>query len=163
MRYIFLGYLKSFYSLISCVFGGFWNLLKNFRKILVTRSISRLKLLQKKTCRAYFSHILRGSIRMQSPFWEIKCLILYQKFQKHMLFRVCSILNALNLRKWGVKIHNCALLLDFFPFFCYTASMPLFSEIILNNCTSNACPEAEQYVWHILQAHILPSVGMKKS
>ena len=29
----------------------------------------------------------------------------------------CSILNALNLEKWGVKIPNCALLMDFFALF----------------------------------------------
>ena len=34
-----------------------------------------------------------------------------------MLIRGCSIPNAPNLGKLGVKIHNCALLLDF-PFFC---------------------------------------------
>ena len=46
--YIFLGYLKPFYSLISCVAGGFWNRLKHFGIILVMVSISRLKLLHKR-------------------------------------------------------------------------------------------------------------------
>ena len=40
-----------------------------------------------------------------------------------------SVLNALNLGKRGIKIHNCALLLDFFALFCYTVCMPLFSRI----------------------------------
>ena len=31
--------------------------------------------------------------------------------------RGCSILNALNLEKWGVKITKCALSLDYFAFF----------------------------------------------
>ena len=30
----------------------------------------------------------------------------------------CSVLNALNLEKWGVKTHNCVLLLDFLILFC---------------------------------------------
>ena len=30
--YIFLGYLKSFHSSISCVAGRFWNLLKNLER-----------------------------------------------------------------------------------------------------------------------------------
>ena len=43
--------------------------------------------------------------------------------------RGCSVLNALNLKKRGIKIHNCALLLDFRAFFCYTTRTPLFSRI----------------------------------
>ena len=39
-----------------------------------------------------------------------------------------SILNALNLKKLGVKIHNFALLLDFLALFGYTTHMPLFSR-----------------------------------
>ena len=41
----------------------------------------------------------------------------------------CSILNALNLEKWGAKIHNCAYLLDFLAPFCYTTCMSSFSRI----------------------------------
>ena len=41
----------------------------------------------------------------------------------------CSIPNALNLEKLGVKIDNCVLLLNFIALFCYTARLPLFSRI----------------------------------
>ena len=44
-----------------------------------------------------------------------------------MLFRWCRFLNTLRLGKWGVKNHNCALLLEILHFFRYTARMPLFS------------------------------------
>ena len=38
---------------------------------------------------------------------------------------VCTILNALNLEKWGIKIHNCTLLLDLFaiPWFYRTHAL----------------------------------------
>ena len=41
----------------------------------------------------------------------------------------CSILNVLNSEKWRVKIHYCALSLNFLALICYTAHMPLFSRI----------------------------------
>ena len=57
-------------------------------------------------------------------------------------FGRCSILNTLNLGKWGVRIHNCAVLLDFLALFGYTERILLFSRISPDNCLktcSKAC------------------------
>ena len=37
------------------------------------------------------------------------------------------------------------------------------TQISLKKDVSNACPKAEQYVWHTLQTHIPLSVSMNKS
>ena len=51
------------------------------------------------------------------------------KSSKNTMLRGCSFLNAQNSGKWGEKTPNCALLLDFLAFFCYTTCIPSFSRI----------------------------------
>ena len=51
-----------------------------------------------------------------------------------MPFRGCSVLNALNLEKGGVQVHNCALLLDLPALFGYIARMPLIFRISPETC-----------------------------
>ena len=54
---------------------------------------------------------------------------LFEKLQKHRQFKGCSILNALNLGKWRIKIHNFALFLDLLALFWLNTCMLLFSRI----------------------------------
>ena len=58
-----------------------------------------------------FWPLIACAICIQCLFWETKL----------MPFRGggwwCSILHALNLERWGVKIHNCTLLLEFLALF----------------------------------------------
>ena len=65
-----------------------------------------------KSGRAYFSHLLHVVLPHAMPF--IKNAFFSTKNSKNTCcLRRCSILNALNLAKWGVKIQNCAHFLDF--------------------------------------------------
>ena len=61
-------------------------------------------------------------------------------------FGRCSILNTLNLGKWGVRIHNCAVLLDFLALFGYTERILLFSRISPDNCLKT-CSKACEMEW----------------
>ena len=79
--------------------------------------------------RAFSNHLLLAVPTHSALFEKWNALFFNNKLQKHMPFQGCSILNALNLKKWGVQIHNCALLLDLPAVFYYTAHMPLFSRI----------------------------------
>ena len=61
-------------------------------------------------------------LRNDMPFSQLKTP------KTHTVHGGCRVLNALNLEKWGVKIHESVILLDFLPF-GYTTRMPLFSRI----------------------------------
>ena len=81
--------------------------------------------------RANFKHLLR-TVPTRSALLEKWNAFFFTKTPKTLAVYggECSVLNALNLKKWGVRILNWVLLLDFcFLFVGYTARMPLFSRI----------------------------------
>ena len=80
------------------------------------------------TIRAYFSHLLCAVFTHNALFVELNALFSAKNSKNTCSLGGCSIINALNLKEWVVKIHNCSLL-DFFAVLSYTACMSLFSRI----------------------------------
>ena len=75
---------------------------------------------------AFFNHLLRA-VSARSALFKKRNAFFSAKNSKTQCHLVgCRVLNALNLEKCGVKIHNCVLLLIFFG---YTSRMPLLSRI----------------------------------
>ena len=67
--------------------------------------------------RAYFNHLLRA-VAARNALFAKRNTFFYTKNSKNTCrLGESSILNALNLEKWGVKTHSCALLLDFLALF----------------------------------------------
>ena len=80
--------------------------------------------------RAFFNHLLRAVHAPSALFEKWNPLFSTKISKKACRLGGCSVLNALNLEKWGIKTHNCALFTGLScPFFCYTVRMPLFSRI----------------------------------
>ena len=81
--------------------------------------------------RAYFSHLLRAVSARNALFVEQNALFSTKNSKNAYCLGRCGIINVLNLNKWGIKIHNCLLILYFFlPFLpVFLTSMPLFSRI----------------------------------
>ena len=79
-------------------------------------------LINERKVKAYFNHLLRAHavafLRNNIPYFLLKTP------KNKCRLGGCSVLNAPNLEKLGVKIYNCALLWTFLPFFSYTACMP---------------------------------------
>ena len=101
----------------------------NFVLSLVSLAIAQIYLLYSHAIEIYFRSInLSLSIirtfyclryRHAVPFLRNDTRYYLLKTPKNTccLGRGCSVLNALNLEKQGVKIHNCALFLGFLPLF----------------------------------------------
>ena len=67
--------------------------------------------------RAYFSHLLCAVYAHNALFVELNSLFSTKNSKNTWCLEGCSIINVLNLKKWVVKIHNSAILLDFFAHF----------------------------------------------
>ena len=76
--------------------------------------------------RAFFYHLLHVVPARSALFEKWNALFSPKTSKTTCRLRGCSVLNALNLEKWGLKIHNCALLLDFLALFWL---LLLFSRI----------------------------------
>ena len=79
--------------------------------------------------RAYFSHLLRAVSARSALFVEQNALFSTKNSKIACCLRGCSVINALNSKKWRVKTHNCPFTGLFLPFLGYTAHMPLFFRI----------------------------------
>ena len=67
--------------------------------------------------RAFFNHLLRA-VPARSALFEKQNALFFTKNSKNIChLGGCNVPNALNLEKCGAKLHNCALLLDFFTFY----------------------------------------------
>ena len=78
--------------------------------------------------RADFSQLLRVVLTRSALFEKWYAFFSTENLKNSCLFWGCSVLNALNLEKWGVKIHSVPLYWTFLPFFGYTTRVPLFSR-----------------------------------
>ena len=67
--------------------------------------------------RAFFNHLLRAVPARRALFEKWNPFFPTKNSKKTCRLGGCSVLNSLNLRKCGVKIHNCALLLPFTALF----------------------------------------------
>ena len=63
------------------------------------------------------NHLLRAVPTCSALFKKRNTFFSTKTSENTCCFRGCSIEDALNLEKWGVKTHNCALLLDFLALF----------------------------------------------
>ena len=63
--------------------------------------------------RAYFNYLLRAVAARSALFTKLNTFFYTKNSKNTCRLGDYSILNALNLEKWGVKTHSCALLLDF--------------------------------------------------
>ena len=74
----------------------------------------------------FFNHLLRVVLTRGALFEKCNALFSVKNSKNTCRLVGCSVVNAQNLEKLGLKIHNCALLLNLF--FGSTASMPLLSR-----------------------------------
>ena len=92
-------------------------------------------------------------------FLELNALFSTKNSKKTYCLRGFSVINALNFKKWVVKIQNCALLLDFFVLFalyCTYAlifyNKPCFSikqyRIITQNPAEDICDRQSMNFWY---------------
>ena len=112
-------------------------------------------------CRASFSDLLCAVPARRPLFEKWNNLFSEKNLWNHMLFRGCSISNAVNLEHLEGKTHNCALLPNFHALFHYTTRMPLFSRISPARYKSNLTLKtpnedtdiivAPLQFWHILR------------
>ena len=79
--------------------------------------------------RGYFKQLLRAVPAPSALIEKGNAFFSTKNFKNTFRLVGCSVLNALNLEKWGVKIHKCALSLGFLALFGYTLHMPLFCRI----------------------------------
>ena len=86
-------------------------------------------------------HLFRAIFARNSLFVEQNSLFSTQNSKNACCLDGCNIINAINLKKWVVKIHNCALSLDLFTLFeLYRTHLLIF----LNK------PCQENLVWTLL-------------
>ena len=85
---------------------------------------------QKWENQGFFNSLLHAVPARSAFFFEKSNAFFSPKNSKNKcLLAGCSVLDALNLEKCGVKIHNCALLLHFIAFFLVTPhACPCFLE-----------------------------------
>ena len=68
-------------------------------------------------CRGFFNRLLRAVSACSVLFEKWNSLFPTTNSKNTYRSRGCSVINALNLEKWEVKIHNSALLQDFLVLF----------------------------------------------
>ena len=74
-------------------------------------------LVQGHIARAYFNHLLHAVPALSALFEKQNAFFSTKNSKNTCRLGGCSVLNALNFDKWGVKTHNCALLLDLLALF----------------------------------------------
>ena len=65
----------------------------------------------------FLNHLLPAVPARSASFKKWYALFSSKNSKNTCRLGVFSVLNALNLEEWGVKIHNCAFLLDFLALF----------------------------------------------
>ena len=78
--------------------------------------------------KTYFNQLLFGVHKRSVLFEKWHAFFSTKNSKNTYCSGGCMVLNALNLEKWGVKIHESVILLEFLSF-GYTTRMPLFSRI----------------------------------
>ena len=71
-----------------------------------------------KVRKAYFNHLSRAIFARSALLEKLNALFSTKNSKNTSRLVECTVLNTLNLEKWGVKVHNCALLLDFLALLC---------------------------------------------
>ena len=85
-------------------------------------------LVQGHIARAYFNHLLHAVPALSALFEKRNAFFSTKNSKNTCRLGGCGVLHALNVEKWGVKTHNCALLLDFLAFLVIPHACPYFLE-----------------------------------